>query len=155
MKDEDQQRNKVPWLIPLRRPNFYFPRIVLGKPKIPNWVIYVAVFTSIFYVFSGGVYNLVEDNIPAYGFENGEIELIFNRYKGKGSCYSNLDHQYLVEGIVAGLMVFMGSFGLYILNQATRDPHDIRKAENYQMFGLILIILAFLILSSMMSDKYC
>jgi len=148
MTDDESPRN-LPWILPLKKPNFYFPKIRVGIPTIPDWVLPGGIFVGLFYIFSGGVYLLVTGNVPAYYYPaNGTIQLIYNR-----EC--TVSKQYLMEGIVAAMLISMGSLGLYLVNKATDDPHNPNRAFMYQFIGSILLLISILIIENMMHIKTC
>ena len=131
---------QLPWLVGLKRPNFVFYRIKVTIPtSIPCSLIYGLIYFSILYIFVGGVYDLVEQPYARGADASGNPLLIFQ----------DQDRQFLIEGIVAGVMMFVGAAGLYFISQATTDPHNTSRATSYQTIGVILIFLAFIILQSM------
>ncbi len=142
----DSNKSSLPWVaIPgVKRPNFVFTKVSLSIPtKIPSNMVYFLVFLSIFYIYIGGVYDLVEDPLAFGGNANNEPLLIF----------PSQDRQFLIEGIVAGLIMMLGAGGLYLMSQATKDPHDTSRASTYQSIGVILIVIAFFVLQNMYKCK--
>lgn len=134
----------LPWIPGLHRPNFMFYRIKIAIPtSIPNSVIFALIFFSVFYIYVGGVYDLVEQPF-ARGTDQGGRPVLL---------YEGQDRQFLIEGLVAGILMFVGAIGLYILHQATSDPHNPGRAGTYQLVGIILLFLAFLILQNMYCAK--
>ena len=67
--------------------------------------------------------------------------------------WPNQDRQFLIEGVVAGMLMFLGAGGLYFLHSATADPHNPSRANTFQLMGGVMVILAFIILQSMYSQK--
>ncbi|MCY3411428.1 MAG: hypothetical protein INQ03_07325 [Candidatus Heimdallarchaeota archaeon] len=142
----ESNKSTLPWVaIPgVKRPQFVFNKIKFVLPtRIPSNFIFLAIFLSILYIYIGGVYNLVEDPLAFGGGEDGNPILI----------YPSQDRQFLIEGLVAGLVMMMGALGLYLINSATNDPHDTSRAVSYQTFGVILIVIAFFILNNMYNCK--
>lgn len=135
---------KLPWIPGLQRPNFIFYRIRFSLPtKIPPALIYGLIYLSILYIYAGGVYDLVEKPFARGADAQGNPVLI----------WPDQDRQFLIEGIVAGIIMFLGAAGLYMLNQATADPHNPNRATTYQTIGAVLIVIAFIILQSMYKTK--
>lgn len=133
----------LPWVVPLRRPKFTFYRIKVTIPtSIPTQYIYALIYLSLFYIYIGGVYNLLE-NTPAIGSDGTNPVLI----------YARLDAQYILEGIVAGLIMFAGAFGLYLLREASSDPYNPDRANAFIIYGVILLITAFVMLNNMLAKK--
>lgn len=135
---------RLPWVPGIKRPNFIFYRIRLTLPsKIPSSVIYFAIFGAVFYIFMGGVYDLIEKPFARGADSQGNPILI----------YPDVNRQFLIEGVVAALVMFMGALGLYLLNQATSDPHNPTRASYYQILGVVLLTVAFIIIQSMYAKK--
>ena len=137
-------RFRLPWLVGLKRPNFVFYKLKISVPtSVPSWLIFGLIYFSILYIYVGGVYNLVEHPYARGADSSGNPIIIM----------PNQDRQFLIEGIVAGIMMFVGAVGLYLLAQATSDPHNPGRAVSYQSMGVVLLFLAFIILQSMYSCK--
>ncbi|MDH5400848.1 MAG: hypothetical protein OEY49_00015 [Candidatus Heimdallarchaeota archaeon] len=140
---------KLPWLPLLRRPQFIFYRIKISIPKkIPVSLIYTIILLGVLFVFSGGVYDWVDQPYARGADANGNPLLIMREQ----------DRQFILEGLVAGIVMFMGALGLYMLGQATTDPHNVGRATSYQTIGIILIVLSFIIIQRMFAcktDKEC
>ncbi|MHA2097565.1 MAG: hypothetical protein ACW99A_02675 [Candidatus Kariarchaeaceae archaeon] len=135
---------KLPWIPGFYRPNFIFYKLKISIPtRIPSSFIYFAIFASIFYIFAGGVYDLVEDPFARGSDSEGNPILI----------WPDQDRQFLIEGVVAAMVMFMGAGGLYLLNQATSDPHNPSRATYMQAMGIGMIIVAFITLQSMFNQK--
>ncbi|MHA2169674.1 MAG: hypothetical protein ACXAB7_07240 [Candidatus Kariarchaeaceae archaeon] len=140
----DRKTIRVRWIPGFQRPNFIFYRIRVTLPtKIPPSFIYAAIFLSILYVYSGGVYDLVEKPFARGADSQGNPVLI----------WPDQDRQFLIEGIVAGILMFLGAGGLYMLSQATADPHNPSRASTFQTIGVVMILISFLILQSMFKTK--
>ncbi|MCY3412065.1 MAG: hypothetical protein INQ03_10580 [Candidatus Heimdallarchaeota archaeon] len=144
--DNDTEVHNIPWVaIPgVIRPNFSFKKLQVSFPtQYPSSLITMILYASIFYIYIGGVYNLVEDPLAfGGGVENKPILI-----------YPDEDKQFLIEGIVAGTVMMMGAIGLYLIKSATNDPHDTAKAISYQVIGTILTIIALFILQNMYQCK--
>jgi hypothetical protein len=94
----------------------------------------------------GGIYNNVTDNVSSYGYNsNGDIALI--KWDPK------LDDQYELEGLVAAILFYLGSLGLYLQKEATKDPHNTNRATNLQAIGFVLTFISFLIIEKMIDYK--
>ena len=156
----DENNNKtqfrLPWVFPFQRPNFYLPRLKIGIPlhSPPSWLITLLVMLVLFYIFSGGVYNQLKSPIAYFRSDEG-VNLIYQRVTGRGACAGNTPHQYAYEGLVAGMLILLGTIGLYSLYFASRDPHKPERAFNYQVIGVICVIIAVFIVENMMDIKGC
>ena len=87
---------KLPWVFGVKRPAFVFYRIRMAIPTtVPTNLIYLGVFLGVFYIFMGGVYDLVNDDVIAFGSDQQGNPLLW---------YPSQDRQFLIEGIVAALV---------------------------------------------------
>ena len=137
---------KVKWIFPgLRQPSFYLPKI---EPTIPTTVspkvIYTLVYVSVFYIFIGGVYDLIQSPIAIGADRSGNPVLVYT---------GALERQFLIEGIVAGILMFIGALGLYLLKEAPSNPHDTDRANMYFALGFASIIIAWLALENLIGQK--
>ncbi len=136
--------NKVPWVFPAPQPKFVLPRLKFTIPTtVPTNLIFFLVYVGVFYVFIGGVYDLVNNPI-AIGVVGNTPLLISNQ--GVGS-------QFLLEGIVGGLVMFLGSFGLYLIRQASSNPHDTENANRLFILGVLTLLLSIIFIYSMYMAK--
>ena len=137
---------KLPWVIPgIRRPNFRFYRLTFTLPReVPTKLFVLTLFLAIFYIYMGGVYDVVEKPLTIGSDQKGN-PLLF--YPG------GIDRQFLLEGIVAALLMFVGFIGLYLMDSATHDPHDPNRAYKYMTVGSVLIVLAMIVLQRMIDLK--
>jgi hypothetical protein len=137
--------NKLPWVVPgLRQPRFVFYRIKLTIPtSVPPQLIFFLVFASVFYIYIGGVYNVLLNPIAIASDAQNNPVLIAR----------GIDTQFIIEGVVAGILMFAGAFGLYLLKEASADPYNINRANSYLVGGVIVVMLSFLLLTSIMNTK--
>jgi len=137
-------RELLPWVPGLKRPNFIFYRIKISFPRrIPNSVIFGLIYISLLYIYVGGVYDLVESPLARSADASGNPVLIMR----------DQSRQFLIEGIVAGIVMFMGAAGLYLIDQATADIHNPNRATAYQIFGVVLLGLSYILLQTMYKCK--
>ncbi|MHA2030775.1 MAG: hypothetical protein ACW98K_10195 [Candidatus Kariarchaeaceae archaeon] len=142
------KKKPIPWVAyGFRRPNFHLPPIRVRLPRtIPRQVISVGALLVVFYIFAGGVYNSVADNVQTFGFRNEKIQLVkWDR--------GEVDSQYKFEGLVAGILIYLGSFGLYLIREGSRDPHNPNRTNNYQIIGTLFVSFSFFLLERMMDIK--
>jgi hypothetical protein len=134
----------MPWVLPLRRPNFVFYKLKISFPtRISPKLFFTIIYVSIFYIFSGGVFNQLKDR-GARGYREDGTPILL---------YPDLDQQFVLEGYAAGILILIGAMGIYLLLEATRDPHNTNRAFSYQLIGIVLIVIAVLIIQNMWYDK--
>ena len=139
-------RRKLPWIIPiLKRPNFRFYRITITIPKsFSKNLAEALIFCLIYFQFIGGFYNVLEKP-RSYGLnENNDVILIYPHY---------IEHQFLLEGIIAGTMIYIGFVGLLLLEKASQDPHDPSKAQQYVVVSIFILYFVVLVLNNWLSIK--
>ena len=139
-------RRRLPWIIPiLKRPNFRFYRITITIPKsFTKNLVKVLIFCLIYFQFTGGFYNVLEKP-RSYGLnENNDVILIYPRY---------IEHQFLLEGIIAGTLIYIGFVGLLLLEKASQDPHDPSKAQQYLVISIFILYFVVIVLNNWLSIK--
>lgn len=136
---------KLPWLLPgIRRPNFNFYQIRFRIPTtIPPGVIYFIVYAIIFYIFSGGAYHAVNKDVISIG-QSGNRPIFIAPYQSA---------QYLIEGIVAGLVFAFAALSLYIFDYATKYVFEVNTAQKLELLGVVLISVWYIVLTLMYKQK--
>ncbi|MHA1222712.1 MAG: hypothetical protein ACTSSG_04405 [Candidatus Heimdallarchaeaceae archaeon] len=130
---------KLPWLFPgIRRPNFSLQQVSIKIPtKIPRSFIYVIVYGIIFYIFSGGAYDIVnKDTLISIG-QKGNAPLFIAQ---------NPHVQYLIEGLVAGFVFTFAAISLYLFDHATKYAFDVSTAQKIEIIATILVIIWFVVI---------
>ncbi len=135
---------RVPWVLGgiARRPAFHFPRFKIQVPtEIPRSVVYVLALGIVWLIFIGVSYDMVQKPESVGGQLEPEL------------LYRGLDQQYLLEGVVAGTVMFGGAFGLYAMHYATSFSTDLRKSSTTLGVGVILVLVALVMILSMYNTK--
>jgi len=137
--------SKLPWILPgIRRPNFSLYGIKIRLPTtIPKGVIYFIVYGVVFYIFSGGAYHIVNKNIVSIG-QSGNKPVFVAPYNSV---------QYLIEGIVAGLIFIAGALSLYLFEYATKFTYEINTAQKLELLGIVLVVVWYVAISMMFHAK--
>ncbi|MHA1685395.1 MAG: hypothetical protein ACTSYD_03180 [Candidatus Heimdallarchaeaceae archaeon] len=137
--------SKLPWILPgIRRPNFNFYQIKLRIPtSIPRGVIYFVVYAIIFYIFSGGAYHIVNKEIISIGQAGNRPIFI--------APYSSV--QYLIEGLVAGIVFSFGALSLYIFDYATKYVFEVNTAQKLELLGVVLVSIWYIVITLMYKQK--
>ena len=132
------------WIFIVRPPEFSFSRITLTLPSsIPAPIIYGAIYLSIFYIYIGGVYDLLQNPLTFATTSSNSVNFIA----------SGINRQFLLEGIVGGILMFTGAIGLYLIRDAATYHIDRSQYISRSVFGYILTLLAFVILTLIMDQK--
>jgi hypothetical protein len=101
----------------------------------------VAVVLAIF-LFSGGVYDLVQQPVAAIFYNNKFYFL--NPY---------LSQQFLSDSIIAATIYSLGIIGLLVVYQSTRYVYKPRQAYMMLIVGLALVMMAYIFLEATIQIK--
>ncbi|TFF63787.1 MAG: hypothetical protein EU521_00340 [Promethearchaeota archaeon] len=138
---------KTPWIFGdyLRKPKIQTPKF---KRKIslpmPSRQLGLLVIFIILFILQTGVLYFIYRQPPAIGAtQEGDPVFIFQ----------DLHESYIVEGIVASILIFVSSVGYLLLYQASKYVFNRKIALRILVFGIILIVFAFFALQYMLSIK--
>jgi hypothetical protein len=139
---------KTPWIFgnSLRKPKISFPKLRLPKLSLPmpsRSLSVIAILITLFVLQTGVVYLLVREP-PALG-SNSAGDPIF--------IFSDLHESFIIEGIVASILIIFCSMGFILLYQASKYVYNKRMAISILMIGVFMIFLTFILLQYMLSVK--
>ena len=79
---------------------------------------------------AGGLYNLANSPQPM-------------GYSGTGyvPVYPDMNYQYIVESLSAGIFFAIGTMGIYLMRYATRYAYELRSATSLLALGTLLIFI--------------
>ena len=141
-------RKRTPWIFgkKLRRPKIVFPRLRRRGITVPTpsktlgiFVIYILLF-----VLQTGIVYLIYREPPALGADS-KGDPIF--------LYSSIHDSFIIEGIVASILIFLSSTGFILLYQASKHSFNRTMALRILVIGIIMIIITFLALQYMIAVK--
>ncbi|MFX1315314.1 MAG: hypothetical protein ACFE9T_05585 [Promethearchaeota archaeon] len=142
-------KSKTPW-IPgnlLRKPKINFPKFRFPRLSLPmpsKYLNIVIVYIFLFILQTGVVYFMIRKP-PALGSESGGGNPIF--------IYPNLHESFIIEGIVASMLIFFCSTGFVFLYQASKHVYNKSLALRILAIGIIMVIITFIILQYMIGVK--
>jgi hypothetical protein len=117
----------------IRKPRLRLRMPQFGELRMPSkWILFVVVLVVYYFVVSGGMFVLSYETMPV--IEAGDIIL---------TVYPGLNRQLLIEGIVGGVLYFIGFIGFFIMYQSTRNIYRPRYSQMMLAVGLVLILLSF------------
>ena len=132
------------WIYFVRQPGFSFSRVTLTLPSsIPAPIIYGAIYLSIFYIYIGGVYDILQNPLTFATTSSNSVDFIA----------SGINRQFLLEGVIGGVLMFIGSIGLYLIKDAATYHIDRSQYISRAVFGYIFTLLAFVMLTLIMDQK--
>lgn len=88
------------------------------------------------FVLSGGIHFILNPPQISFGFIN-----------------TNLQDQYLTEGVAVAILIFVGFMGVALVYEATKNVYNPSYATKLLAVGLILTIIAVIFLHWMLIQK--
>jgi hypothetical protein len=125
------------------------PRLRLRLPqfravRLPvKWVLFAIVLVVYYFVVSGGMFTLSYVP-PPFGSSGGEQLLLL---------WPGVSRQFLLEGVVGGIMYLVGFIGFYFMYHSTRHIYRPRYSQMLLAIGIVLILVSFLTCQFMITEK--
>lgn len=137
--------SNLPFAPIVRRPDYQLRHVRLSAPtSIPIQLVIAVIFIGLFFIYIGGFYDLAQDPVPAFGSSSdGDPVVILNR----------LNHQYLVEGIAAGFLMFIGAGGFFLIHYSTQYAYSPRNSTILLLMGIGIVVIAWIAVAFMMGQK--
>ncbi|HEY0088388.1 MAG TPA: hypothetical protein VGB37_06070 [Candidatus Lokiarchaeia archaeon] len=141
-------RRNTPWIFGrmLRKPKIIFPKIRRKSISIPTpgktfgvMIVYILLF-----ILQTGVVYLIYRKPPAVGADSAGDPMFI---------YPNLHESFIVEGIVASILIFASSTGFILIYQASKHSFNRKMALRILVIGIGMIIGTFFALQYMLSVK--
>ena len=142
-------KKKTPWIFGnwLRKPKIVFPKIKrkrLSLPIPPKTLITIGIFIILFILQTGVIYLIVR-RPPALGAdEDNNPMFIWEDY---------IHEAFIVESIVASILMILFSTGFIILYHASKYIYDKKFADWILVIGILLILVAIGLLKLMLDAK--
>ena len=150
-KDEDKSfierlPDNIPFAPVVRRPDYQLRFVKFSAPtSIPVELIIAVVFIGLFFIYIGGFYDLAQNNIVAFGSDSSGDPLVIYPYQ--------LDEQFLVEGMAAGLLMFIGAGGFFLIYYATQYAYSPRNSIILLVLGIGVVVICWIAVMWMLSIK--
>ena len=142
-------RSKTPW-IPgklLRKPKINFPKFRTPRVSLPmpsRYLSIVLIYIILFVLQTGVIYLMIR-NPPALGSDPNTNNPIF--------LYPDLYESFIIEGIVASMLMFFCSIGFVFIFQASKHVYNKSLALRILAIGIVMVIVTFIILQYMIGVK--
>ena len=141
-------KSRTPWIFgnSLRKPKINYPRLKLPRISFPmpsRSLSLITILLILFVLQTGVVYFLVRDP-PALG-ATSDGDPIF--------IYTSIHESFIIEGIVASILILFCSIGFIALFQASKYVYNKKMAVSILAIGLIMIITSFILLQYVLSVK--
>ncbi len=145
----DMLREKTPWVFGnvVRKPKINFPstksRYRINLPT-PSKALGLIIIYIILFLLQTGLLYIIYRNPPAIGADSEGNAQFY---------YPGVHDQFIIEGIVASIVIFLASSGYLFLYQASKYIYDRSIALKILVLGFILIIFTFITLQFMLAVK--
>ncbi|MFQ5832753.1 MAG: hypothetical protein ACE5H4_08630 [Candidatus Thorarchaeota archaeon] len=110
----------------------------------PDTVVFALVFVAILFILGGNIYTLIRTPPAIVGNPSGGAPILIA---------PGLDLQLGMEGIVASVVVMIGTLGLGLIYYASKYVFQPGYATRLIVLGMLLAGTAFLVLTYMMAEK--
>lgn len=138
--------SNVPFAPIVRRPDYQLRFVKFSAPtSIPVELIIAVVFLGLFFIYMGGFYDLAQTEISAFGSDQAGNPLVIYP--------SQLDSQFLVEGMAAGLLMFIGGGGFFLVYYSTQYAYSPRNATILLVVGIGIVAIAWVAIMYMLLTK--
>lgn len=147
-KLQDKFGPKVPWIMPksVRIPRIRFPVLTDKMGAIPTpskTLVFAAILVFLFWLIMGGIYIQIREPIALGADAEGKPLWL----------YPSTNEAFVIESIVATIIIFIGSFGFVILYQATKNAYNKSYAQTLVVIGLVMVAISFGVLQWIISEK--
>ena len=141
-------RTKTPWIFgnSLRKPKINFPETNLPRISLPmpsRSLSIIAILIVLFILQMGVVYLIVRKPSALGATQQGNPVFI----------YQDIHDSYIIESIVASVLIFFCSIGFIMLNQASKYVYNKKMAIWILGIGLLMIVLTFILLQYIIGVK--
>jgi hypothetical protein len=125
------------------------PRLRLRMPQFrgvhmpSKWIFFAIVLVVYYFIVSGSIFSLSYIPPPFGGTEEQGIAIL----------YRGLSRQFLLEGIVGGIMYLIGFAGFYFMYHSTRHIYRPRYSQMLIAIGIVLILVSFITCQFMVNSK--
>ncbi len=125
------------------------PRVRLTRPRFgmparpPDIIVFGAVFIAMLFILGGNIFTLVRSPPAIAGGSDGNPIVIA----------PGIDIQLGLEGLVASVVVFMGTIGFGLLYYSSKYVFQPGYATRLMVMGMILAGLAFMVFSYLFAYK--
>ncbi|MGV9171816.1 MAG: hypothetical protein ACOC44_10900 [Promethearchaeia archaeon] len=144
----EKLKGKTPWVFGnvLRKPKIKFPKLKTRRISIPmpSKTLAIIVIYIVLFILQMGVVYLVYKDVPALGAKKDGSALFL---------YPSVHDAFIIESIVASILLFLNSTGYILLYQASKHLYDRKIALRILIIGFLFIIVTFVLLQYMIGVK--
>ncbi|MBD3255431.1 MAG: hypothetical protein GF383_10075 [Candidatus Lokiarchaeota archaeon] len=141
-------KKRTPWIFgkKLRKPKVVYPKLrgrSLTMPSPSKALGLVAIYIILFVLQTGIVYLLYREP-PALGADSAGDPIFL---------YPSVHDSFIVEGIVASILLFLCSTGFLLIYQASKHSYNRKLAIRILVIGIIMILSTFIALQYIIAEK--
>ncbi len=107
-----------------------------------KWIFFASVLIVYYFIVSGSIFNLSYQP-PIFGGTEEGLRIL----------WQGLSRQFLLEGIVGGIMYLVGFIGFYFMYNSTRHIYRPRYSQMLLAIGIVLILVSFITCQFMVNYK--
>ncbi|UCC20385.1 MAG: hypothetical protein JSV62_03595 [Promethearchaeota archaeon] len=141
-------KTKTPWIFgkKLRKPKINFPKLRRMRISLPmpSRSLSVIIILIVLFVLQTGVVYLIVRDPPALGADANQNPIFI---------YLDINESFIIEGIVASVLIIFCSTGFVLLYQASKYVYNKKMAVSILTIGALMIIITFLLLQYMIAVK--
>ena len=142
-------KRKTPWIFgnKLRKPKILFPKFKFRRLSLPmpfRSLSLIAIYIILFILQTGIVYLIIRKPPAIGGDSRGDPEFVIPE---------NIHDAYIIESIVASILLLFSSFGFIILYYASKYVYNKKFADWILIIGVIMILITFFLLQFILKIK--
>jgi len=147
----ESMKRKTPWILgsSIRKPKIIFPKV---KPRriasritgMQTRTVIVFAIYAILFILQTGVVYLIYRGTPALG-QGGDETAMF--------LYPSTQEAFIIESIVASMMMIISSVGYLLLYRASQHLYDRKTARGILAAGIVLVFISYAVLQWMIATK--
>jgi len=141
-------KSRVPWVFgsKIRNPRIIYPKLKLPRMDVPipgKSIMFIVVYVALFLLQMGIIY-LIYREPPAIGANSaGDPQFLA----------PDISEAYIIESIVASILILMNSAGFILLYQASKYVYNKRMAIYILVVGIIMVAITFVVLQMFITIK--
>ena len=141
-------KRKTPWILgsKFRKPKIKFPKFKIPKLSFPmpaRSLSIIIIFIILFVLQTGVAYFIVREP-PALGADSQGNAMFI---------YPDIHESFIIEGIVASILIFLCSTGFILLCQASKYVYNRKMAIYILVIGVLMTIITFIALQYILAIK--
>ncbi len=140
-------KKHIPWFFgsALRKPKLVFPKFKRRRSvTITSKTFGIVLIYVLLFILQTGIVYLLYRKPPALGADSSGNAIFL---------YPSIHDSFIVEGIVASMLIFIASSGYLMLYQASKYLYNRKMALRILVIGFIMIGVTFILLQYMISQK--